>query len=54
MKREPEGTQTCVVSRKHGTVLKAARAAARRGALQPAVACRTTEEDQNACWHYRA
>jgi hypothetical protein len=39
------------------TVMKAARAgggAARRRALQPAVACRTTEEDQNACWHYRA
>ena len=40
------------------TVMKAAAraggGAARRRALQPAVACRTTEEDQNACWHYRA
>jgi len=52
MNREPEGTQTCEALTIG--ILKAARAAARRGALQPAVACRTTEEDQNACWHYRA
>ena len=34
-------------------VLTAPRVAA-RSALQAAVACRTTEEDQHVCWYYRA